>query len=168
MEHGLLLLTLDHEWYGRNKGRLLPEFFPGGLLPLFETIKEAHDTYERTLTLDEVVALYRANNPSLTTAARRDFEELLFDLKREQPLGPDVAEDVLTKLWLQEVGRQIAEDALVMADAVTLSIELEAGDGSQAIDKAFEFADAMRPDVEPSMITLDRSVVLEITSYLES
>lgn len=115
MEHGLLLLTLDHEWYGRNKGRLLPEFFPGGLLPLFDTIKEAHDTYERTLTLDEVVALYRANNPSMTTAARRDFEELLFDLKREQPLGPDVAEDVLGRLWLQEVGRQIAEDALVMA-----------------------------------------------------
>lgn len=48
-------------------------------------------------------------------------------------------------------------------DAVTLSIELEAGDESQAIDKAFEFADAMRPNVEPSKVTLYRSVVPEIT-----
>lgn len=48
-------------------------------------------------------------------------------------------------------------------DSVTLSIELEAGDESRAIDKAFEFADAMRPDVEPSTVTLYRNVVPEIT-----
>lgn len=54
------------------------------------------------------------------------------------------------------------------ADGVTLTVELKAGDEEKAIDNAFEFADAMRPDVEPSMVTLDRSVVPEIKAYLES
>lgn len=115
MEKGLLLLSLDHDWFSRNKGRLLPEFFSGELQPLFSTIKKAHSKYDRDLSLEEVMALHRANNPSMTVAAKTDLAELEWDLKREKPFGKDLAEDVLQKLWIQEIGRRIAESSLIMA-----------------------------------------------------
>lgn len=115
MEKGLLLLSLSHEWFGRNKGRLLHEFFSSELQPLFATIKQAHSKYERDLTLAEVVSLHKVNNPSMTTAAKGDLAELEFDLKHEKAFGPDLAEDVLSKLWSQEIGRRVAELSLMMA-----------------------------------------------------
>lgn len=115
MEKGLLLLSLNRDWFSRNKGRLLPEFFSGELQPLFATIKKAYSKYDRDLSLEEVLALHRADNPSMTVAAKQDLAELEFDLKREKPFGADLAEDVLQKLWLQEIGRRIAESSLAMA-----------------------------------------------------
>jgi hypothetical protein len=66
------------------------------------------DQYERTVTPDEIEALFMANNPTLTTAQKQAYSSLFANIKREQPIGGDVAQEVLSKLFQQAVGEDIA------------------------------------------------------------
>lgn len=55
------------------------------------------------------------------------------------------------------------------ADAVTIALQFDQTmDVAQAIDKAFEYADAMRPDAEPVKVTLEKDIMPEIMARLKS
>jgi hypothetical protein len=49
-----------------------------------------------------------SENTTLTTAQKTAYSDLFLKIKREQPLGKDVAADVLSKLFQQVVGEDIA------------------------------------------------------------
>jgi hypothetical protein len=66
------------------------------------------DRYERTVTPDEIEALFMANNPTMTTAQKQGYSSLFNNIKREQPMGGDVAQEVLSKLFQQVIGEDIA------------------------------------------------------------
>jgi hypothetical protein len=80
------------------------------------------DRYERTVTPDEVEALFLANNPTLTTAQKQGYVSLFSQIKREQPMGSDIAQEVLSKLFQQVVGEDVANIGfdMVNGDAATL------------------------------------------------
>ena len=65
-------------------------------------------TYERTVTPDEIEALFISSNPSMTTAQKQAYLDLFSRVKKEKPLGQDVAQEVLSKLFQQVVGEDIA------------------------------------------------------------
>lgn len=90
--------------------------FPSELADLYDTIVDGHDKYDRNLTVGEVRELYRVNNPTATRAKRELLAEILDDISAYAPMGEDVAQDVLTKLWQQEVGRRIADMGLAMME----------------------------------------------------
>jgi len=90
--------------------------FPSELGDLYDTIVDGHDKYDRNLTVGEVRELYRVNNPTATRAKRELLAEILDDISAYAPMGEDVAQDVLTKLWQQEVGRRIADMGLAMME----------------------------------------------------
>ena len=115
----LLRLLLDYEFYSSNKAKLAKELFPAPLDSLFRTLTHAHGKYSRSLTFDEVEELHRALNPTATTAALTSIYELLDSLKALEPIGPDIATDVLDAVWKQEIGRQIATAGLDLVDGTS-------------------------------------------------
>ena len=44
-------------------------------------------TYERTVTPDEIEALFISGNPSMTTAQKQAYLDLFNRIKREKPLS---------------------------------------------------------------------------------
>jgi replicative DNA helicase len=49
-----------------------------------------------------------SDNPTLTTAQKQAYSALFDKIKREQPMGSDIAQEVLSKLFQQVVGEDIA------------------------------------------------------------
>jgi len=49
-----------------------------------------------------------SGNPSMTTAQKQAYGDLFHRIKREAPLGKDVAQEVLSKLFQQVVGEEVA------------------------------------------------------------
>jgi replicative DNA helicase len=66
------------------------------------------DTYEKSLTPTELEALFFVNNSSMTTANKQIFSELFQRVTREKPLSKEIATDVLSKMFQQVVGEEIA------------------------------------------------------------
>jgi hypothetical protein len=87
-----------------------------------QAIDTAMDRYERTVTPDEIEALFMSNNPTLTTAQKQAFASLFASIKKEQPMGGDIAQEVLSKLFQQVVGEDVANIGfdMVNGDATTL------------------------------------------------
>ena len=68
----------------------------------------AMDHYNRSVTPDEVQALFLSDNPTMTTAQKSGFDSLFSQLRREAPMGSDIAQEVLSKLFQKVVGEDIA------------------------------------------------------------
>ena len=81
------------------------------------------DRYERTVTPDEIEALFMANNPTLTTAQKTAYSALFRRLNVRQPMGSDIAQEVLSKLFQQVVGEDIANLDLIMSMVTRSSLE---------------------------------------------
>jgi len=73
-----------------------------------QAIDAAMNTYERSVTPAEIEALFMSNNPTLTTAQRQAYSALFRQVNKEQPMGSDVAQEVLSKLFQQVIGEDIA------------------------------------------------------------
>ena len=100
---------MDKPFYEDNRGAKCPDrLFSKDVRKIKTAIDKAMDTYERTVTPDEIEALFMSNNPSMTTAQKQAYSSLFLQIKKEQPLGTDIAQQVLSKLFQQVVGEDIA------------------------------------------------------------
>ena len=109
MELSLIRSLMDREFYDEHRGSRCPDrLFSKDVRKIKQTIDTAMDRYERTVTPDEIEALFMANNPTMTTAQKQGYSSLFNNIKREQPMGGDVAQEVLSKLFQQVIGEDIA------------------------------------------------------------
>ena len=109
MELALIRSLMDKEFYDDHRGARCPDrLFSKDTRKIKQSIDTAMSRYERTVTPDEIEALFMANNPTLTTAQKQAYSSLFKQIKREQMLGEDVAQEVLSKLFQQVVGEDIA------------------------------------------------------------
>ena len=109
MELSLLRSLMNQEFYTDHRGSKCPDrLFSKDARKLKHTIDYAMNKYKRDVTPDEVEALFMANNPSMTNAQKQGYSSLFNTVKREQPMGTDVAQDVLSKLFQQVIGEDIA------------------------------------------------------------
>jgi hypothetical protein len=100
---------MDRSFYEDHRGAKCPNrLFSKDVRRIKETIDNAMDRYERTVTPDEVEALFMSSNPTMTTAQKEAFSSLFNKIKKEQPMGSDVAQEVLSKLFQQVIGEDIA------------------------------------------------------------
>lgn len=110
MELSLLRSLMDKEFYDNHRGARCPDrLFSPDNRKIKKAIDGAMDRYERTVTPDEIEALFVSSNPSMTTAQKQAYLVLFKQIKGEQPMGSDVAQEVLSKLFQQVVGTDIAE-----------------------------------------------------------
>jgi len=100
---------MDRSFYDDHRGAKCPDkLFSKDVRKIKQTIDSAMSKYERTVTPDEIEALFLSNNPTMTTAQKQAYSALFFKIKKESPMGGDVANEVLSKLFQQVIGEEIA------------------------------------------------------------
>ena len=109
MELSLIRSLMDRSFYDDHRGARCPDrLFSKDVRKIKQAIDTAMDRYERTVSPDEIEALFMANNPTMTTAQKQAYSALFHKIKSETPMGGDVAQEVLSKLFQQVVGEDIA------------------------------------------------------------
>ena len=109
MEVSMLRSLMDKGFYDDHRGAKCPDrLFSSDNRKIKQTIDRAMDHYNRSVTPDEVQALFLSDNPTMTTAQKSGFDSLFSQLKREAPMGSDIAQEVLSKLFQKVVGEDIA------------------------------------------------------------
>lgn len=114
MEKQLLKKLLNHEFYVNNKHRVMDDYFPSLLSPLWKTIQDAHNKYETDLTPTWVNQLFKDFNPQASHAAKTNVSNLLDDIEHEETPPDDLAADVLTEMYKKEKARQAAATAIAV------------------------------------------------------
>ena len=105
MELALVRSLMDKSFYDAHRGAKCPDrLFSKDARKVKQSIDKAMSRYERTVTPDEIEALFMSSNPTLTTAQKQAYSHLFRQIKSEQPMGEDVAQEVLSKLFQQVVG----------------------------------------------------------------
>ncbi len=109
MELSLVRSLMDKSFYDEHRGARCPDrLFSKDVRKIKQAIDSAMDRYERTVSPDEIEALFVSNNPTMTTAQKQAYSSLFNQIKKEQPMGSDVAQEVLSKLFQQVIGEDIA------------------------------------------------------------
>jgi len=109
MELALIRSLMDKSFYDDHRGAKCPDrLFSKDVRKIKQSINRAMERYERSVTPDEIEALFMSDNPTLTTAQKQAYSALFFKIKKEAPMGSDVANEVLSKLFQQVIGEEIA------------------------------------------------------------
>ena len=124
MEVSMLRSLMDKGFYDDHRGAKCPDkLFSSDNRKIKQTIDRAMDHYSRSVTPDEVQALFISNNPTMTTAQKQGFDGLFVQLKREQPMGNDIAQEVLSKLFQKVVGEDVANIGFDMVSGTGGTLE---------------------------------------------
>ena len=109
MELSLIRSLMDKEFYDEHRGAKCPDrLFSKDVRKIKQTIDKTMQTYNRTVTPDEIEALFMSNNPTMTTAQKEAYSSLFRQVKKEDPMGADIAQEVLSKLFQQVIGEDVA------------------------------------------------------------
>jgi len=109
MELSLIRSLMDKSFYDDHRGARCPDrLFSKDVRKIKQAIDNAMTRYERTVNPDEIEALFMANNPSMTTAQKQAYSSLFSQIKKEHPMGTDISQEVLSKLFQQVIGEDIA------------------------------------------------------------
>ena len=115
---------MDKSFYDDHRGSKCPQrLFSKDVRKIKQSIDTAMDRYERSDTPDEIEALFMSDNPTLTTAQKQAYSSLFSQIKRENPMGSDVAQEVLSKLFQQVVGEDVANIGFDMVNGDAASLE---------------------------------------------
>ncbi len=124
MELSIIRSLMDKSFYDDHRGSKCPQrLFSKDVRKIKQAIDTAMDRYERTVSPDEIEALFMSDNPTLTTAQKQGYASLFAKIKGEDPMGSDVAQEVLSKLFQQVVGEDVANIGFDMVNGDTASLE---------------------------------------------
>ena len=124
MELGLLRSLMDKQFYDDHRGAKCPDrIFSKDVRTIKKVVDGALDRYNRSVTPDEIEALFFSNNPSLTTAQKTVYRGLFSKIKKENAMGNDVAQEVLSKLFQQVIGEDIANLGFDYVNGTISSLE---------------------------------------------
>ena len=116
----LLKLLLNYNFYDKNKAKILSEFFPSDLQNLYSLIIETHDKLKKDLSIHDIKLLYKKTYATATLAHLNEIEKVLETLPE---IDVNVAEEVLKKAWVSEIGRQIVQLGTDITNRKTTSFE---------------------------------------------
>jgi hypothetical protein len=124
MELSIIRSLMDKSFYDDHRGSKCPQrLFSKDVRKIKQSIDTAMDRYERSVTPDEIEALFMSDNPTLTTAQKQAYSSLFSQIKHEDPMGSDVAQEVLSKLFQQVVGEDVANIGFDMVNGDAASLE---------------------------------------------
>ena len=100
---------MQKDFYEDHKGSKCPDrLFSKDVRKIKNTLDEAMGKHERNLSLTELQALFFSDNGTMTSANKASFEVLFSKLSKEEPMNNDIAREVLSKLFQQMVGEEVA------------------------------------------------------------
>jgi hypothetical protein len=155
MELSLIRSLMDKEFYDDHRGAKCPDrLFSKDVRKIKQSIDTAMDRYERTVTPDEIEALFMSNNPTLTTAQKGAYSSLFNQVKKETPMGSDIAQEVLSKLFQQVVGEDVANLGFDYVNGTKGSLE-------PLRDILERYSDDFTPDLRIEWDDIDIDTLLE-------
>jgi len=124
MELSLIRSLMDKQFYDEHRGAKCPNrLFTKDVQKIKSTIDNAMQSYNRSVTPDEIEALFISNNPTMSTAQKVSYDGVFHKIKNEKPLGSDVAQEVLSKLFQQVIGEDIANIGFEYVNGTSKSLE---------------------------------------------
>lgn len=109
MELALLRSLMNKDFYDETRGNKCPDrLFSKDLRKIKAVIDASMENYKRDLTVDEIKALFTATNPTLTTAQKHAYDLTFNKLSNEDVMGADVANEVISNMFRQVVGEEVA------------------------------------------------------------
>ncbi len=82
MELSLVRSLMDRKFYDDHRGARCPDrLFTKDVRKIKQAVDLAMDRYERTVTPDEIEALFMSGNPPLTTAQKQAYGDLFLKIK---------------------------------------------------------------------------------------
>ena len=124
MELALLKTLLSKDFYDQHKGIRCPDkIFTKDVRKIKQSIDKAMLNYSRSVTPEEIEALFMSNNPTMTTAQKGAYSSLFFKIKKQNPMGSDVAQEVLSKLFQQVVGEDVANIGFDYVNGTSSTLE---------------------------------------------
>ena len=109
IELALIRSLMQKDFYDEHKGSRCPDrLFSKDVRKIKGTLDQAMSKHERNLSLTELQALFFSDNGTMTSANKTSFEVLFNKLSKEEPMNNDIAKEVLSKLFQQMVGEEIA------------------------------------------------------------
>jgi len=124
MELALIRSLMDKDFYDDHRGAKCPDrLFSKDVRKIKLIIDSAISRYERSVTPDEIEALFLSSNPTLTTAQKNSYISLFKQIKKEETMGSDVAQEVLSKLFQQVIGEDIANIGFDYVNGTKNSLE---------------------------------------------
>lgn len=124
MELAILRSLMDKEFYDDHRGAKCPDrIFSSDGKKIKKSIDEAMENYGRAVQPDEIEAIFMADNPSMTTAQKAAYSSLFEKIRRQDPMGSDVAQDVFIKMFQQVVGEDIANLGFDYVNGTETSLE---------------------------------------------
>ena len=100
---------MHKDFYDDHKGSKCPDrLFSKDVRKIKQTLDTTMHKYERDVSLTELQALFFSNNGTMTSANRASYEVLFSKLSREEAMNNEIAKEVLSKLFQQMVGEEIA------------------------------------------------------------
>jgi len=124
MELSLLRSLMNKDFYEDHRGARCPDrLFSKDARTIKHTIDKAMRKYDRDVTPDELEALFLSSNPAMTTAQKQGYSALFNDIKRQKPMGTDIAQDVLSKLFQQVIGEDVANLGFDFVNGVQTSMK---------------------------------------------
>jgi len=124
VELGLIRSLMDKEFYDEHRGDKCPDkLFSKDVQKVKRHIDQMMQQYRRSVNPQEVEASFIASNPTLTTAQKQSYLALFHQINSEKLIGADVASDVLSRLFQQSVGAEIAELGFDYVNGDTATLE---------------------------------------------
>ena len=124
MELALLRSLMDKEFYEDHRGAKCPDrIFTKDVRKIKQCLDKAIERYNRTVTTDEIQALFMSENPTLTTAQKQIYNGLFSKIKQESTMGKDIAQEVLSKLFQQIIGEDVANIGFDYVNGTQSSLE---------------------------------------------
>jgi hypothetical protein len=109
IELALIRSLMQKDFYEDHRGSKCPDrLFSKDVRKIKNTLDEAMGKHERNLSLTELQALFFSDNGTMTSANKASFEVLFSKLSKEEPMNNDIAKEVLSKLFQQMVGEEVA------------------------------------------------------------
>lgn len=124
MELALLKTLLNKDFYEQHKGIRCPDnIFSKDVRKLKQALDSAMEVYDTDLTVQDLHAVFQAQNQSMTTATKTAYDDLFRKIDKTEPIKPEIAEDVLSSMFQQYVGDQVASIGFDFVNGTKTTLE---------------------------------------------
>ena len=149
MYQSILKECLQNEFYNVNKSKLRSSIFDDESKDIYETIKIMHEKFDRDISPSELFTFWKSQNPTSTGSWTEQIEDLINNITTSDCLNHEIAGDVISNLWRQHIGLDIANLGIRMSEG-----SVEAMDELNVL--LAKVADGYTPDnFESSVVTDD-------------
>jgi replicative DNA helicase len=123
-ELSLIKTLMDKEFYELHKGIRCPnEIFTKDVRKVKKVLDYAMETYDQGISLADLEALFYATNKTLTTSNKEQYKKIFQKIANTNALNKDVASDVISRLFQQVVGEEVANIGYAFVNGTENSLE---------------------------------------------